>query len=165
MRAAAPRWQRSLFGLAAPLSLVPAIAWPIGHALDPIGPDGASARSLAVSSGTTFAFCLAAVLVVAAASYALAPVFSVARHWDRAMAIAVYSAVPVFLASPLLASAVLTIVVIAALFHACFLCSIGLRQLLGCRNEDAAMYVAAAGFVSGAAGLVLGGLSSAAGIL
>ena len=165
VRAAAPCWQRSLFGLAAPLSLVPAIAWPIVHALDPIGPDGASARSLTVSSGTTFAFCLAAVLLVAAAIYALAPVFSAARNWDRAMATAVYSAVPVFLASPLLASAVLTILFIVALFHACFLCAIGLRRLLGCRSEDAAMYVAAVGFVSGFVAFVLGGLSSAAGFL
>jgi hypothetical protein len=71
----------------------------------------------------------------------------------------------VLLASPLLASAVLTILVIVALFHACFLCGIGVRRVLGCRGEDAAMYVAAVGFVSVLAGLLLGGLSSAAGIL
>ena len=165
VRIAAPAWHRSLLGLAAPLALIPAVAWPIGHAVDPIGPGGTSARSLAASFGATFVLCLVAVLVAAAAIYALAPVFSAKRHWDRAMAVAVYSGVPVFLASPLLASAVLTILAIAALFHACFLCSIGLRCLLGCRSEDAAMYVAAAGFVSGLAGMVLGGLSSLAGIL
>jgi predicted permease len=80
-------------------------------------------------------------------------------------AIAAYSSVPVFLASPLLASPTLTILVIAAFFHSCVLCSLGLRRLLGCRSEDAAMYVAATGFVSGVAGLILGGLSGAAGIL
>jgi hypothetical protein len=165
VRIAAPSWRRTLFGLAAPLALLPAIAWPLGHAVDPIGPDVAAARSLAASFGATFLLCLLAVLVAAAAIYALAPVFSTARHWDRAMAVAVYSAIPVFLASPLLASAVLTILVIAALFHAFFLCSIGLRRLLGCRSEDAAMYVAAAGFVAGFVGIVLGGLSSAVGIL
>ena len=145
VRIAAPTWHRSLFGLAAPLALLPA--------------------SLAASFVATFALCLVAVLVAAAAIYALAPVFAAARSWDRAMAVAAYSSVPVFLASPLLASAVLTILVIAALFHACFLCSIGVRRLLGCRSEDAALYVAAAGFVAGVAGLVLGGLSSAAGFL
>jgi hypothetical protein len=147
VRAAAPAWHRSLFRVAAPLALVPAIAWPIGYGV------------------ITFGLCLATVFLVAAVIYALAPVFSAARHWDRAMAVAAYAGVPVFLASPLLASPVLTIVVIVAFFHACFLCSIGLRRLLDCRSEDAAMFVAAVGFVSGLAGMVVGGLSSAAGIL
>jgi len=39
------------------------------------------------------------------------------------------------------------------------------QRLLGCRSEDAALYVAAVGFVSAIAGLVLGGLSSAVGFL
>jgi hypothetical protein len=145
LRAATPRWQRSLFGVAAPLSFLPAVG--------------------SASFGATFVLCLLAVLVSAAGIYALAPVFEATRNWDRSVAVAVYSAVPVLLASPLLFSAVLTIFVIVAFFHACFLCAIGLPPLLGCRGEDAAMYVAAVGFVSGLAGLVLGGLSSAAGIL
>ena len=81
------------------------------------------------------------------------------------MAVAAYSSVPVFLASPLLASATLTILVMCAFFHACVLCAMGLRRLLGCSSEDAPMYVAAAGFVAGLAGMLAGGLSSAAGIL
>jgi len=165
VHAAAPGWRRSLFGLAAPLALVPAFAWPIGHAADPIGPGTTTALSLATSVAVTFAFCLFAVLAVAAAIYALAPLFSAGRHWDRAVAVAAYSSVPIFLASPLLASAVLTILVVVAFFHGCFLCGIGLRRLLGCSGEDAAMYVAAIAFVSGLAVAVLGGLSSAVGIL
>jgi hypothetical protein len=146
VRSAAPGWRRSLSAIVAPLALIPAVSsWP--------------------SSGSAYAFCVATVLVAAAAIYALAPVFSAERNWDGAVSVASYSSVPVLLASPLLASATLTILVVLAFFHACFLCGIGLRRVLGCRGEDAAMYVAAVGFVSGVAGLVLGGLSSAAGIL
>jgi len=152
VHAAAPDWRRSILRVVAPLALVPALAWPLGS-------------NLAASFFRTFSFCIATVLIAAAAIYALAPLFSTERHWDRAVAVAAYSSAPVFLASPLLAWPTLTILVIAAFFHACFLCGIGVRRLLGCRHDDAAMYVAAAGFVSGLAGLVLGGLSSAFGIL
>ena len=165
VRSSMPRWRRVLCGIVAPLALLPAAAWPLGHVANPIGPGEVTARSLAVSVGGTFAFCVATVLVVAAAIYVLAPLFSSQRDWNGAVAVASYSGVPVLLASPLLASAVLTILVIVALFHACFLCGIGVRRVLGCRGEDAAMYVAAVGFVSVLAGLLLGGLSSAAGIL
>ena len=160
-----PKWQRPLCGLVVPLALLPAAAWPLGHAADPIGPGSVAALSLALSAAGTFAFCILTVVVVAAAIYALAPLFSAQRSWDRAMAVASYSSVPVFLASPLLASAVLTILVIAAFFHTCFVCGIGLRRVVGCRGEDSALYVAAVGFVSALAGLLLGGLSGAAGIL
>jgi hypothetical protein len=146
VRNAVPTWHRSLFGLVAPLALLPAIAWPIGY------------------GAVTFCLCVTTVCVVAAVIYALAPLFSTARQWDGAMAVAAYSSVPVFLASPLLAWATLTILVVVAFFHACMLCAVGLRRVLGCR-DDAAMYVAAVGFVCGIAGLVLGGLSSAVGIL
>lgn len=160
-----PEWQRVVGGVVAPLALLPATAWPFGHAADPIGPGEVTARTLAVSFASTFAFCVASVLLLAAAIYLLAPVFSSRRSWDRAAAVAAYSTVPVFLVSPLLSSAVLTILVIIALFHACFLCAIGLRRVVGCPGEDAALYAAAAGFVSVLAGLLLGGLSGAAGIL
>ena len=159
-----PGWLRPLFQVVIPLAVLPAIAWPIGHAVDPIGPD-ATGRSLTALFAITFAFSVGAVVVAAAAIYALAPVFSVQRRWRHAIAVAAYASVPVFLASPLLASPTLTILVVAAFFHSCVLCSQGLRRLLRCRSEDAAMYVAAAAFVAGLAGLVLGGLSSAAGIL
>jgi hypothetical protein len=162
--AARPGWRRSLFGHAAPLALVPALAWPIGHAVDPIGPDVAT-RSFPVSFVATFLMCLAAVALVAAVIHALAPVFEVRRQWDAAMAVSALSATPVLLASPFLASAALTILVVVALFHSCFLCGLGVRRLLGCASEDAAMYVAAVVVAASLAGFLLGGLSSAAGIL
>jgi hypothetical protein len=59
------------------------------------------------------------------------------------MAVAAYSSVPVLLASPLLASAVMTVLVVVALLQGCVLCAVGLRRVLGCSGEDAAMYVAA----------------------
>ena len=166
VRSADPGWQRSLLGHAAPLAFIPALGWPLGDALDPAGPAAvASASSLAAAAITTFVLCLATVVVVAGAIYALAPEFGAPRHWNRAVAVAAYSSTPVLLAVPLLASATLTILFIASLFHACLLCGLGLQRLVGCRGEDAAMYVAAVGFVAGIAGLVLGGLSSAVGIL
>lgn len=165
VRSAAPRWQRTLVGIVAPLALIPAVAWPLGHAADPMGPGAITLPALAASFAVTFVLCSVSVLLLAAAIHALAPLFSAERNWDLAVAVAAHAATPVFLAAPLLASAVLTILVVVALFHACFLCGIGLRRVLGCAGEDAAMYVAAAGFVSALAGMVLGGLSSAAGIL
>ena len=113
----------------------------------------------------TFFLCLATVAIAAAAIHVLAPHFSAERHWDGAMAVAAYSSVPVFIASPLLASATLTIVLVVAFFHSCVLCAIGMRRVLGCPSEETAMYVAAVGFVCGLAAMILGGLSSAAGIL
>ncbi len=165
VRAAEPGWRRSLFGHVAPLALLPAISWPVGHALDPIGPQALEVAALAVSFAVTFLLCVATVVLAAAAIHLLAPVFGVARRWDAAMAVAAYASTPVLVAAPLLFSAVLTIIVVVAFFHACVLCSQGVRHVLGCRGEDASLYVAAVGFVSGIAGLILGGLSGAAGIL
>ena len=162
---ATPAWARSLLGRVAPLALLPAVAWPIGHALDPIGPQALSASALVASGAVTFAMCLAAVLITAAAIYALAPLFEARRDWDGAMAVTASASTPVLIASPLLAWATLAILVVVAFIHGCVLCRLGVQRVLGCRSEDAAMYVAAAGFVAGIAGMVLGGLSSAAGIL
>ncbi len=160
-----PGWLHSLFSQAVPLSLLPAVAWPLGHALDPIGPQAVSVASLAASSIATFGLCVATSLLGAAAIYVLAPLFEVRRQWDRAMAVATYSATPLLLAAPLLVSATLTILVVVALFHSCLLCSLGLQRLLRCRREDAPMYVAAVAMAVVLSGLVLGGLASSIGLL
>ena len=165
VREAGQGWRRALFGHAAPLALIPALAWPLGHSLDPIGPQAWPLSALAASFASTFVFCVATVAIAAAAIYALAPLFEAKRDWNAAMAVAAYASTPVFLAAPLLAWASLTILVVVAFFHSCVLCRFGVQRLLGCRGDDAAMYVAAIGFVSALAGIVLGGLSSAAGIL
>ena len=162
---AIPAWPRSLLGRVAPLALLPAIAWPLGHAADPIGSETLRFSALVLSGTVAFAFSLATVLIAAAALYALAPLFEAKRDWNGAMAVAASASTPVLIASPLLAWATLAILVIVAFIHGCVLCRLGVQRVLGCRSEDAAMYVAAAGFVAGIAGMVLGGLSSAAGIL
>ena len=165
VRAAPPRWHAALLYHVAPLALLPAIAWPIGHALDPIGPQALAPAWFAGSFAMTFGFCIAAVALTAAALHALAPFFGAARHWDRAFAVAAYSSTPVLLAGPLLVSAVLAIVAVVAFFHACALGALGVERVLGCRGEDAAMYVAGAALLSGAGGLALGALCGIAGIL
>jgi hypothetical protein len=160
-----PDWLHSLLSQAVPLSLLPAVAWPLGHALDPIGPQVVSVASLAASCLATFGLCVATVLLAAAAIYVLAPFFEVQRQWDGAMAVAAHSATPLLLASPLLVSATLTILVVVALFHSCLLCTLGLQRLLRCRRDDAPMFVAAVAMAVVLSGLVLGGLASSTGLL
>jgi hypothetical protein len=97
--------------------------------------------------------------------FLLAPVFGVARSWDRSIALASYASTPVLLSWFLLLYPPLAVLPIAALLHCFALCYLGVQQLLECRESEAAMFVAAAWVFSIVGGMLLGGLSSAAGLL
>jgi hypothetical protein len=54
---------------------------------------------------------------------------------------------------------------VASLVHCFALCYLGVQRLLGCRESEAAFFVAAAGMLSLVGSLLLGGLCSAAGLI
>lgn len=157
MRAANPRWTRTLARYAAPLALLPAIAWPIGQ--------GASGWAAAVSFASTLALSLASVLLFAAGAYALASFFEAARDWDRAVAVAAYASTPMFACGALLVVPVLVVASVAGFVHCLALAYLGMQTVLGCKETDAAAFTAGAGLFALVAGLVLGGLCSAVGLI
>ena len=97
--------------------------------------------------------------------FALAPVFGVARSWDRSVAVAAYASTPVLLSWFLLLYPLLMILPIVALLHCFALCYLGVQQVLDCRESEAAMFVAAAWVFSAVSSMLVGGLFSAAGLL
>lgn len=160
LRAADPPWTVSLLRHALPLSLLPAVAWPLGQMWS-----GDLRMALATSVVSTIAFTLAAVIVFAAAFYVLSPAFDVPRAWGRCVALAAYASTPVLLAGALLVVPATVVVCVAALIHCCALCYLGAQQVLGCRESEAAFFIAAAAILSVVGSLILGGLCSAAGLI
>jgi Yip1-like protein len=144
VRAARPGWAASLLVQVLPFALLCAVAWP---------------------SFGTVVLTLVAVVILALAFFVLAPVFDVARSWDRSMALAAYASTPVLLSWFLLVFPPFMVVPVAALIHCFALCYLGVQQLLECRESEAAMFVAAAWVLSAIAGMLLGGLCSAAGLI
>lgn len=144
MRAAPPRWAVSLAVQVLPFALLCAFAWP------------------AVS---TVLICLAAVITLGLGFFALAPVFGVARSWDRSLAVAAYASTPVLLSWFLMLYPPFIVLPIVGLLHCFALCYLGVQHVLECRESEAALFVAAAWVFSGIGGMLLGGLCSAAGLL
>jgi hypothetical protein len=120
---------------------------------------------MAWPSVRTIVVLLAAVTILALALFVLAPWFEAARSWDRAMAVACYASTPVLLSWFLLLFPPFAVLPIVALLHCFALCYLGVQQLLDCRESEAAMFVAGAWVFSAVAGMLLGGLCSAAGLI
>jgi len=144
VRAAVPRWPVSLAVQVLPSALLCALAWP---------------------RVSTVLISLAAVTTLGIAFFVLAPVFGVARSWDRSVAVAAYASTPVLLSWFLLLYPLLMILPIVALLHCFALCYLGVQQVLDCRESEAAMFVAAAWVFSTVSSMLVGGLFSAAGLL
>jgi len=163
LRAADPGWGATLARHVLPLSLLPAVAWPLGQAASgrlPLTFGGLGASFLA-----TLALAVASVLVLAAGFFALSPAFAAPRHWGRSMAVAAYAATPVLLSGALLVMPVLVVASLAACVHGFALCYLGVQRLLDCPEPDAAFFVASAAMFALVASLALGGLCSAAGLI
>lgn len=144
MRAARPGWAASLGVQVLPFALLCALAWPgVGTVLISLG----------------------AVLTLGLGFFLLAPWFDVARSWDRSLAVAAYASTPVLLSWSLLLYPPLMILPIVALLHCFALCYLGVQHVLECRESEAALFVAAAWIFSAVGSMLLGGLSSAAGLL
>jgi len=144
VRAARPRWVVSLAAQVLPFALLCTLAWP-------------RVSTLFVS--------LAAVAMLGLGFFALAPVFGVARSWDRSLAVAAYASTPALLSWFLLLYPPFIILPVAALLHCFALCYLGVQHVLECRESEAALFVAAAWVFSAVGSMLLGGLSSAAGLL
>ena len=144
MRAAPPRWLVSLAVQVLPFALLCALAWP---------------------ALSTVLISLAAVMMLGLGFFALAPVFGVARSWDRSLAVAAYASTPVLLSWFLLLYPLLMILPIVALLHCFALCYLGVQHVLECKESEAALFVAAAWIFSALGSMLLGGLCSAAGLI
>jgi hypothetical protein len=163
IRAADPPWGRSLLGYALPLALLPSIAWPLGQSLA----DGTRGSAAALVAGftATLVLSLASVLLLALGIYLLSGFFEVARSWNRATAVAAYSSTPVLLCGALLLNPILVIASVGGFLYGLALCSIGLQEMLGCKEGETAGFVASAGVFLGASSMALGALCGAIGLL
>jgi hypothetical protein len=146
-----------------PLSLLPALAWPVGQASSGRLPYALAA--LGGSFAATLGFVIASILALAAGLFVLSPAFAGPRHWGRSFAVAAYAATPILLSGALLFLPVLIIASLVAGLHSCALCYIGVQRMLGCREAEAASFVAAASMFALVASVLLGGLCSAAGLI
>jgi hypothetical protein len=59
----------------------------------------------------------------------------------------------------------LMVLPVVALLHCFALCYVGVQRVLGCRESEAAMMVAAGWIFAGICGTLVGGLCSAAGLI
>jgi len=125
-RIAADRWHRALLYTLL-LSLLPALASPEMSA--------ALITHLATASG---------VLAIAGAFWILARMFAPAAALERCIKVAAYGATPLFLASVLLVMPVLVIVCVISLLHVFYLYYLGVQQLIGVPQAEAAQFVAIA---------------------
>jgi len=163
LRAADPSWIASLLRHALPLSLLPALAWPLGQAWSGELPWVPAAVVASLVSSVLLIF--ASILVLAAAFYLLCPFFDMPRAWPRSVAVAAFASTPVLLAGALLVIPGMIVASVASLIHSCALCYLGVQRVLGCRESEAAFFVAAACMLALVGGLLLGGLCSAVGLL
>ena len=161
LRAADPSWAQSLLGYALPLALLPSVAWPLGQSFAGAAPALAGPAAIALGFATTLLLTVACTVLLALGIYLLSGFFGVARSWNRATAVAAYSSTPVLLCGALLVVPLLVIASVGGFLYGLALCSIGLKAMLGCREEDAAAFVAGAGFFLGASSMALGALCSA----
>ncbi len=158
-----PPWTGTLLRHVFPLALLPALAWPIGQA-------GAGAlpgepAALVHAFLATFAFSVASVMLLALGLFALSPFFRCQRGWNRCFTIAAYASTPVLLSGALLFIPLLVLVSFAAFAFFFVLCDMGVKQVLGCRESDAASFVVVACVFAFAASMALGALCSAAGLI
>ena len=165
LRAADPSWARSLLGYALPLALLPSIAWPVGQSFAGATPALAGPAGIALGFATTLILTLACVVLLALGIYLLSGFFDVARSWNRAVAVAAYASTPVLLCGVLLVVPLLVIASVGGFLYGLALCSIGLKEMLGCRERDTAAFVASAGSFLVASSIALGALCSAIGLL
>ena len=157
-------WDSSLLHHALPLTLLPAVAWPVGLYMQG-SPLVSGAGAMASAFASTLLLTLACLVCTAAAIYALSAFFEARRDWNAAVALSAYSATPVLLAGGLLFMPVLVVAGILALLHALVLLSVGAEVLLDCRSSDCPGFVAGVALASAMASMALGALCSAIGLI
>ncbi|MBS0338154.1 MAG: YIP1 family protein [Proteobacteria bacterium] len=153
-----------------PLSCIPAAGWATGlglsgsHAL--IGHSAAhSGIAQAAHAGLTVLLGAAiSVYLLAAALYALAPLFTGRRDWPRALQVAAYSSTPVLLSGVVLVLPDLAFTLILAALHSLALLHGGVKSVLGAKSDESAEYTALAMVIFLLASTALGALGSRLGV-
>jgi hypothetical protein len=135
----------------------------VGQALS--GERGWSVAFLLASLLSTVGFALASIILLGIAFYLLSPFFVARKPWRACLAVAAFATTPVLLSGALLVLPVLIVASVAACIHCFALCYLGVQRVLGCRESEAAFFVAAACMLSLVGSLVLAGLCSAAGLI
>jgi hypothetical protein len=154
-----------------PLACIPAVCWTVGRMLsadDPAqdrGDDVLSAAQLLHGGLSVIGCALLSVAVLAAALFALAPLFSCPRDWPRAFQVASYSSAPLFLGGVVLLLPEASYVLLLAVFQGAYLLYGGVQRVLGVREDRAAEYVALGTVLLVAVSTLLGGVGGALGIL
>jgi len=160
-------WVRTLSSHVLPLALLPAVAWPVGQALEGRLPDfdATPLAALAAAFGATFLATVASVIALAAGLWLCEGPAGVVRNWSRSMLVAAYAGTPVLLSGALLFLPVLVLASLIAMLHCFALCHSGARDVLGCPATVADGFTAASIVVAFAVTLAFGALCGAAGIL
>jgi hypothetical protein len=138
------------------------MAWPVGRAME--GGD-AIASDVVAGFVSTLLLTLVSVLLFAVGLYLLAPFFKATRSWNRSIAVSCYSATPVLLSGGLLFVPLLVIASVGAFLYALGLCTIGLRIVLECREDEVAGFLASAAVFMGVGSMAIGALCSAIGLI
>lgn len=127
-----------------PLSCIPALGWAIGLAWmgsNAVGADfgitQAAHRGLVALLGS-----VVSIYLLAAAMFALAPLFAGKRDWPRALQVAAYSSAPVLLAGVVLVLPDLAFTLILASLHSLGLLYGGVNSVLGAKADESAEYTA-----------------------
>ena len=160
-------WWTVLFGHVLPLSLLPAFGWAIGLTVTGNMPADAGplGSTFAGSVALTVLISVLCVLLLALVFYLLAPMYNVERRWDRALNVAGYGTTPVLLAGVLLVMPIMVMASMVAMLHNFVLYYVGLQQVCGCKQSDAAEYLAFSCLLAAVASGAIGAAGGALGIL
>lgn len=160
-------WWIVLFGYVLPLSSLPAFGWATGIALTGALPNENRLPNLTFmgSVALTMLLSVLCVALLALAFYLLAPLYERERNWNRAFSVAGYGTTPVLLAGVLLVMPIMVLASMVAMLHGFLLYFVGLQNVIGCRQSEAAEYLALSCILAATASGALGAVGSALGIL
>lgn len=132
-------------------------AWDVNHGYRVAAGDifAATATSVFTSVFSVFAIAGAFVLV--------APMYGSSRDYRRALTVATYGAIPVFLAGITLVLPVMVIVTVVALLQTLYLYWLGAKQLLGVVRNEQAEFVGVSMLIFSVAATLLGAIAGAIG--
>jgi len=161
-----------LVGLVLPFAAIPAIAWSCGLSIFglEVGRQGdATVRlppDIVVRIGVgTFVGTALTIIGIAAAFYAIAPMYQARRDWRGALTVASFGAAPVALTCVLLVKPILILAPFVAALHSFYLFNAGLQHVCGVAADSTAEYVAITLFLVVVASSLAGGLLGFVGIL
>jgi len=160
-------WWTVLFGHVLPLSFLPAFGWATGMVLTGATAEqsGSPGYPFMGSMALTALLSVLCVALLALAFYVLAPMYETERNWNRAFSVAGYGTTPVLLAGVLLVMPIMVMGSMVATLHNFVLYYVGLQRVCGCRQSDAAEYLAFSCLLAAVASGAIGAAGGALGIL